>query len=351
MAFYQPKNPLIPDAGVDDSWFVRPDTPAPAVAPTLTGGASAPTAPPGSVGVPGNTPNYEALITGDPLFRQFRADLGAEGVSDAASRQRAIRSLLTQFGGVPEGSWDVYGDADEATRLAAQNNPHSVLAQIGQQGQDAEAMMRAALSARGLSSSGQRVFEEQRLGKALSQAQYNARTGAMDTINQAQGGFVSAERQRARDLASQMAEAMRRQTELHPATPGGTANLDNTMEGPNGEPVYLGADGNYYTQDGRLISGVRPKPGAPQVGPGGSGATSPFAPSASPEVAYGSAPIPSVGSERIQLAPEIASAAQVPQTIPSLADVLAGAPDPFQADPRTQQILQALIPRGGHVAY
>jgi hypothetical protein len=62
---------------------------------------------------------------------------GAEGISDAASRAAAIRSLLTQFGEVPEGPWDAYGDVDEATRIAARENPYSVLRTLSSQFEDA----------------------------------------------------------------------------------------------------------------------------------------------------------------------------------------------------------------------
>lgn len=256
MSPYVAPGKLIPDDGIDDSWFVRPPTPGAVTVPGTPGGGGGTVTSPGSINVPGQVPDYAALIQGDPLFRQYRADVGAEGISDAASRARAIRAMLTQFGEVPEGVWDTYGDVDEATRLAAARNPHSVVAQMQQQHADAQSQMRAALAARGLSSSGQRAFEENRLGQALSQGQYQARNELLGTVGQTQSAFVNSERQRAREIAQAMSEAMGRATQSNPATPGGTASIDDTMQGPDGGPVYKGPDGNYYDGNGNPVQAV-----------------------------------------------------------------------------------------------
>src|SRR5690242_12808468 len=84
--------------------------------PTLPGAPSLPNA-------GGYTPDYGAILAGDPLLMQTKADLSGQGIADAAQRKSLIDSLVVQYGvSDPTKLNDQYGDVDQATIEAAKNN-------------------------------------------------------------------------------------------------------------------------------------------------------------------------------------------------------------------------------------
>lgn len=81
-----------------------------------------------------------AILKSDPAYAQAETDATESAGDAAANRTAAIRQAILQYGGVPQGFQDQYGDADAATEQAAAANPYSQLAQATrQQGQTQEA--------------------------------------------------------------------------------------------------------------------------------------------------------------------------------------------------------------------
>lgn len=234
------------------------------------GGGGSPANP--GITIPGRTPDYRQLALADPAFSSFQSGAMAAGVSDATSRQRAIRDLLIRAGQIPTTFTDPYGDVNDETRQLAADNPHSFRRQQEQEFTDQNSAMRRALAARGLLGSGQEAFEASRLARGRSQAEYNFNTELLRGLGEAQDAFARGEYERSLQTSSALADAIARQAELHPVTGAQQAVLAPDMQGPNGEAVYKGSDGTFYDVNGkpiqakpRLSTGNLPESGGPRV--------------------------------------------------------------------------------------
>ena len=137
------------------------------------GGAYAAPPSPSSPSVP-TTPNYEALIQADPNYVAWQTN-SVKNLSDAAStRQAAIRALVEQFGGMPAGFTDKYGDLAPADLSLASSNPYSTEATLARAHEQNVAAMRKALAARGALHSGDLGFNQNQIDTTYGSDQYNA---------------------------------------------------------------------------------------------------------------------------------------------------------------------------------
>lgn len=164
-----------------DSAYVVP-TPHPAAAP-----------PPAPGPAPG--PNYTSALQSDPNYLAWQTD-SIRNLSDAAStRQAAIRALVEQFGGMPAGFHDQYGDLTSADLALAAQNPYSTEADLKRAYQQNVVNMQKALAARGALHSGDLGYNQNQLDTQYGQDQYDAGQQFAQDLQQAIGAYTSAQDQ------------------------------------------------------------------------------------------------------------------------------------------------------------
>jgi hypothetical protein len=95
------------------------------------------------------------VLESDPAYAQAQTDATQSAGDAAATRTAAIQQAILQFGGVPEGFQDAYGDATPADIAAGQANPYSQLAQAQRQEGQTEESDRQGEAANGSIFSGQ----------------------------------------------------------------------------------------------------------------------------------------------------------------------------------------------------
>ena len=114
----------------------------------------------GGVAPSGSNGLYDAAV-GSPWYQQALAATRSAEAADAAARKSAIQQALIQFGMVPEGFQDKYGDIDATTRsLATQNTTSgiSAFARLKQALADSQRDASRRLAAKGLRRSGARGY-------------------------------------------------------------------------------------------------------------------------------------------------------------------------------------------------
>lgn len=187
---------------------------------TGTGGTTTTTPPPS----PATTD-----ILSDPGFQAWKTGSDLALSNAAAQRRAALRALVLQFGGLGAVK-DAYGDIDQATLDAANNNPYSQL-NVNQRSyeQGVEAFKRG-LAARGALSSGD-------LPTGLGQLDWQRGQEQYDLANQfggaAQGDinrYVDTETQQKADYAKEIAAAAARVE----AAGGGSNSGDGSGSGNGG---------------------------------------------------------------------------------------------------------------------
>lgn len=197
---------------------------APSGAPSGAGGT-------GSTSTRSVTPDYNALLRGDPILGQLRSDLSAGGISDAsqadAARQRAITTFgvpldlnsLTDPQRAALGTLDPAGLAT-ANTLAQKNTEAglSIAARIRQAFDDRKRQELNALGARGAQRSGELGFALERQQLAFRQAQTDAAQQLMDTLAQIEQARASGDMERARALAQGAEQAATRLLQQYPVT-------------------------------------------------------------------------------------------------------------------------------------
>lgn len=189
---------------------------SPAVTPTVpaTPGtvAPAPTVP--APTVPAQDTGYQDLYqtaVNSPFYQQALAATRASGLADAASRKSAIQQALIQFGLVPSGFQDKYGDVDATTRSLADQNTSSGIsayARLLQAHKDAQRDLSRRLAARGLRRSGTRGYGMRRNQLAYDQNFSDSVAKLLGFANSTYGNFANAEYQRQMGLSSALSNAV-----------------------------------------------------------------------------------------------------------------------------------------------
>lgn len=154
--------------------------------------------------------DYQNYLANDPFFSQLRADLSAQGISDAAQRSAARIRTLTQFGEVPQfdalelglAGPDLAQDLTNARPLAerATSEGLSLVARMNRLRQDNIRQIRNSLAARGALRSGESGFQLGREEQRFKEAQFDSRSQLLDVLRGIQEGFLQAERQRQASL-------------------------------------------------------------------------------------------------------------------------------------------------------
>jgi hypothetical protein len=121
----------------------------------------------------GGTSSWQQFLQNDPFWKQFNADLSAQGIADEAGAKAQTQRAIIQFGEAPS---DLTGQAaswiDDTTRqLASQNTTAgtSQLARINKFNTDQIRSIKNALAARGALRSGE-------LGISLARTSSSTRT-------------------------------------------------------------------------------------------------------------------------------------------------------------------------------
>lgn len=218
------------------------------------GGGGAPPGPPASPSISfgGFTPDYKALVAGDPLLVQAQGDINAQRDAAGASRQAAIRTALTRFGGVPTGLQDPYGDVDQATKDAAANNPFSVVNQLKQWLAKNQGDLTDSLAARGMLQSGGLRSGTEMVQREYGQQEYNETNTLLDFIKSVISGYAGKLNELAGLERGEIGEATQRaynNPANRPIAPT-QATLLPGSEAAYGRPVYRSEDGRLWNVDG-----------------------------------------------------------------------------------------------------
>lgn len=190
--------------------------------------------------------DFRTLIESDPFYQQTKADLSAQGISDAAQRAQAIKRTLIDWGVIPDTSAvadqlglsaDALGylksDVDPRTaEFAAQNEAqglsrHARLEKANQANIDA---IRNQLAARGMYQSGELGYGLTENAQQYKQAATDAEKNVLGTIEDISNRFASSDQQRKRDLANAGVDAAGR---VQTAT-GSSGTTDSTGTTPAG---------------------------------------------------------------------------------------------------------------------
>lgn len=237
--------------------------PSASAAPTTTGTASAPAptpapAPPaGSVQTsPGFTPDWKSLIQNDSGYLASQAAAQQAQGNAAARRKQTLQQAIIQYGGLPAGFTDQYGDIDQATLDAAGQNQFSTLAGLSRGYQQNEDSLRRGLAARGALQSGDLNYGEDQLQTAYGQQRYDAANAIGSQANQAYDAYNGVISGNAQSLASalQGAEQSVYANPGYAPTAPTTANYDASNSATYGQPIYVDDQGNLFDQNGNPFS-------------------------------------------------------------------------------------------------
>lgn len=204
-----------------------------------------------SVDVPGYNPDYNSLLTSDPTYLAW-ANAHPGVVADAGTaRKAALRAMAMQYGGLPQGFQDQYGDLTPEDIAAAQANPYSSQHMLQSEYQTNVENARKGLAARGQLHSGDLGYAQGQLDTQLGASQYalgnqfssNFQSAINDYLN-ALSGDETARRgaigQAYQDVVSNPA---------YQPVAGGAATLVPTWQSDYGQPVYQTTDGRLYSLD------------------------------------------------------------------------------------------------------
>lgn len=153
---------------------------------------------------------YQAALN-SPFYQQALAATNAAKLADAGSRKSAIQQMLIQFGLVPAGFQDKYGDVDPTTRSLADQNTSSGIsayARLLQAHKDAQRDLSRRLSARGLRRSGTRGYGMRRNQLAYDQNFSDSVGKLLGFANNTYGTFANSEYQRQLGLSSALRDAV-----------------------------------------------------------------------------------------------------------------------------------------------
>jgi hypothetical protein len=158
--------------------------PNPPVRPGPGGTGDAPTSP--ATG----PPDYLALIKGTPAYQSWLSSRNSRLGNLATDRATAIRQLALQFGGLPGGFKDAFGDLTPEDLAASQGNQFSATAQLQRADAQSREAMHRSLAARGMLQSGDLGYGEGQADLALAQGNNDAASQFLAQLNAALSGYA-----------------------------------------------------------------------------------------------------------------------------------------------------------------
>jgi hypothetical protein len=208
--------------------------PPPAPAPTSIW--HAPTA--GTPGDPGYAPNYIDLYHASPAYQAWLASATGRLGTYSAQRAAAMRELIRQYGYIPPGFIDAYGDVRPEDIAAAQSNQFSTEAGIQQNYNIGVEQMRRALAARGMLQSGELGIGQSAQETARGQAESNAFNSLMGAVQQSLGEYTTGTQGVLAEETPLLAQTLPDIVAANPARAGtaGTAGSAGWWETPPANP-------------------------------------------------------------------------------------------------------------------
>ena len=222
----------------------------------------------------GFTPDYGALIKSDPGYMAGMEGGQKDVAQAAAARRAALQKLAIQFGGLPAGLQDTYGDIDAGTLELAQKNTYSDIARLGRSYTEGIEAFKKALAARGALQSGETGYGLQQADLARGEREYdmgNQFANAAQGVINDYAGVESGVRQREAALLSQAQQSVYSNPANRPVDAYDAPLVEGSIE-QYGQPLYQGNDGKLYTAAGQIFSA--PAAGA-SVAPGGAAPAAP----------------------------------------------------------------------------
>jgi hypothetical protein len=185
------------------------------------------------------SPDYQALIRGDPALIGIYGSLDASAASDERARSDAIKRAIVQFGAAPASWQSHYGDLDAAALAAAQANPFSITKELAHQRDTSNADLGAALAGRGMLQSGALTGGEQVIQRGYDKASADATQQLLDALGGYEGQYASGMQQLGLQRAQALADAASRVRSMYPTQwildkPGGT--VTSTVPNPGATP-------------------------------------------------------------------------------------------------------------------
>jgi hypothetical protein len=244
----------------------------PVAEPTPTASAPAPTPPPQNptISVGGYTPDYGGLISNDPAYLAAKSATEQAQANAAAQRKQQLRQALIQYGGLPSGFTDQYGDLDQATLDAASQNQNSTLAQLAKNYSQSGEQFRRSLAARGALQSGDLNYGQDQLDQGYAQQRYDAANQFGNSANSVLGQYMGVLSGNAQSLAGAIGQAEGNVSSQYQPVAAQTATYDSSASGQYGQPIYTGPDGKQYDQYGNPFT-------PPTAAPAASPAADPYA--------------------------------------------------------------------------
>ena len=213
---------------------------------------------PGHITIPGIVDNFwQDLLNTNPIYQQQLANIGAAGTAADVQRRQGIQRLLADFGQIPTGFTDQYGDINDTVRglaNAATQSGNSVVAQLAAQRADAMRNTTNDLAARGLLSSSETGFQQGRNQQAYQTALSGAERQLLDQLTDLAQGYGN----QMIDLANQRGDAasaaMDQILAMNPIAPSDRAKrVDGTRWYDNQHTLY-NAQGNALDVAARMAA-------------------------------------------------------------------------------------------------
>ena len=194
------------------------------------------------------TPAYDALIKSDPEYAAWIASRQQREADLATNRAAAIRQLILQYGGLPAGFKDRFGDLRPEDLQAAAGNEYSIEHMLAKKKADAINAMQASLSARGALQSGELAGRQGQIDYESGQEQYKAGQDFLSALAQALGGYTSGVGDVESELPGIVSSVMGRLYEGYKVPPSGTPSA--AQQAPSFHMPNLPAG---YAPAGRLL--------------------------------------------------------------------------------------------------
>ncbi len=180
----------------------------------------------GGGGAPPSSADLFQMAIKSPWYQQALAGTEAAGAADSAARRAAIQQVLVQFGQVPGGFADKYGDIDDTTRnLATQNTSSgiSAVARLKQALADTQRTGGRQLAAKGLRRSGARGYQMRRNQLGYDQSYSDAVNSLLGGVNKTYGDFAQGEFARSQSLAQALQAAIGNMSSWYTPRSGGSS--------------------------------------------------------------------------------------------------------------------------------
>jgi len=204
----------------------------------------------------GYTPDYNALINNDPGLTAFRGTEKMTADQADSARRAAVRALAVQYGGLPSGLADPYGDVDAGTLDLAKSNQFSDVANLARNYAQTVEGIKRSLAARGALQSSELAYGLDQANLGRGQAEYTMGQNFANAFQTAINNYVG----RVNDLRQQEAQAISQAAANVYGNPANRpsdavmANYDGGASSQYGQVLYRGPNGALYTVDGSVFS-------------------------------------------------------------------------------------------------